>query len=351
MYEIIAKDIDDNEYARENVSNSAAGKEDLEKRKRRLVKVVQDARLVLQGVNGIRVKRELRRRADMLQRILGENIMTDKEGQDRERGYKEKPADILVSPVDEDARYGVKSPTKRFTGYKASVTESVENRFITNIEVIRGNRPDGDSTVRMVIEQKKNGLVPKKLIGDSAYGNGMYRKLLNDNGTTLIAPLREVCGPSQKVYPKSMFHYDEKTGTLTCPQKVKANMCFKDSRHGQKQFHFPIGACTRCAVKSKCTTAKEGRRTVSISMFNKELRMAEKYNQTERFKEDMKLRPAIEGKLSELTRYHGLRRARYRGLKKVQLQGYFTAAVVNIKRWIKILCDKLKPDKKIGFSF
>jgi IS5 family transposase len=53
----------------------------------------------------------------------------------------------------------------------------------------------------------------------------------------------------------------------------------------------------------------------------------------------MKLRPPIEGKLSELTRYHGLRRARYRGLPKVQLQTFFTAAAVNIKRWIKLILE------------
>ncbi len=70
---------------------------------------------------------------------------------------------------------------------------------------------------------------------------------------------------------------------------------------------------------------------------------AERYNLTEQFKEDMKLRPPIEGKLSELTRYHGLRRARYRGLSKVSLQCYFTAAAVNIKRWVKILLEKMTP--------
>lgn len=57
----------------------------------------------------------------------------------------------------------------------------------------------------------------------------------------------------------------------------------------------------------------------------------------------MRLRPAIEGKLSELKRYHGLTRARYRGLKKVGLQFYFTAAAVNIKRLIKLITDPLKP--------
>jgi hypothetical protein len=42
----------------------------------------------------------------------------------------------------------------------------------------------------------------------------------------------------------------------------------------------------------------------------------------------MKQRNAIEGTHSELARAHGLRRARYRGLKKVTLQNYLIGAAV-----------------------
>ena len=34
-------------------------------------------------------------------------------------------------------------------------------------------------------------------------------------------------------------------------------------------------------------------------------------------------------------RAHGLRRARYRGLAKARLQGYFIGAACNIKRWLR----------------
>ncbi len=338
VYERILGKIDAAEYTREKVNHADEGRLDIEKRKKKLVKVVMDARCVLEETEGIKVGRDLRKRIEMLKRILQENV---KESEERieEREYKDKPKDLLVSPIDEDARYGCKSDTKRFTGYKANVTESVENHFITNVEVMRGNRPDGEPTVHMIVEQKKNGLVPQKLIGDAAYADGMYRKLLNDNGTVMVAPLRQVNGRAQKVYPKSMFTFDEKMLTVTCPQGIKTGTYFEDHRHGLKQFHFPMSVCRRCPVKKECTNAEEGRRTVGISMFNKELREAEVYNKTEQFKVHMKLRPPIEGKLSELTRYHGLRRARYRGLPKVQLQTLFTAAAVNIKRWIKLILE------------
>ncbi len=57
---------------------------------------------------------------------------------------------------------------------------------------------------------------------------------------------------------------------------------------------------------------------------------------TELFKEEMKRRRGIEPKIAELVRWHGMRRARYRGLAKVNLQCLFTALVVNIKRWFNL---------------
>jgi transposase len=351
MYQLISTMIDVEQYSRERVNNADDGRLDLERRKQKLVEVVRDARLVLQGVSGISVNRELRKRAEMLQRILQENVVADGDGKGMERDYKDKPPDLLVSPVDEDARYGCKSATKRFTGYKANVTESVVNRLITNIEMSRGNQHDAKAAIQLVVEQKMHGLVPEKLIGDAGYSYGINRKVLADNGTTMVAPLPDTTLAKKGLFPKSMFHYDDRTETLSCPQGVKAKMSFEDRNNGLKIFHFSMPTCGACPVKEQCTRAKEGRRTVGISMFNKELREAEIYNATESFKEDMRLRPAIEGKLAELKRYHGLRRARYRGLSKVNLQGYFTAAAVNIKRWIRLIVEKLRFDSGLQMAF
>jgi hypothetical protein len=102
---------------------------------------------------------------------------------------------------------------------------------------------------------------------------------------------------------------------LSHVRRVRPSIAYHDKPKDLRVFHFPMHVCNRCPVQEDCTKAGEGRRTVGISLFNKELREAELYNVTEAFKEDMKLRAPIEGKLSELTRYHGMRRARYRGLR------------------------------------
>ena len=50
-------------------------------------------------------------------------------------------------------------------------------------------------------------------------------------------------------------------------------------------------------------------------------------------------RNAIEGTISELVRSHGLRRARYKGFAKADLQNQLIAAACNIKRWFRKLLE------------
>jgi len=342
VHEQVGQKIDLSLYTKDEVVRDFPGRGDDEIRRRKLVEVVRDARTVLDEVKEIKDE-VLDKQVRMLKRILGEQTVEDQDGNPKERKYKERPKDLLVSPVDPDARFGAKSDKKRFTGYKANITETIEGRFITGIKAMPGNRPDGETAASILQEQKKLDLAPPKLIGDSAYGYGSYRKDLRESGTEVVAPLREKNDRSKAIYPKSMFDYDEKTNMLACPEGVTAIQTFYDKKKDLKVFHFPMTVCKKCPRQKECTNSKDGRRTVGISLFNKELREAEQYNLTEQFKAEMKLRAPIEGKHSEMTRYHGMRRARYRGLKKVGLQCYFTATAVNLKRWVKLIMAGFTP--------
>jgi IS5 family transposase len=71
---------------------------------------------------------------------------------------------------------------------------------------------------------------------------------------------------------------------------------------------------------------------LTVSPYHKELQERRAEQESEAFKEKMKRRPAIEGTISELTRKHGMRRARYRGKGKTRLQALFTGAATNLKR-------------------
>ncbi len=61
-----------------------------------------------------------------------------------------------------------------------------------------------------------------------------------------------------------------------------------------------------------------------------------KFEESEYFRERMKIRHRIEEKNGELKEAHGLRRADSRGLVAMELQMYFTAFVANVKRITKL---------------
>ena len=338
----IQSQIDLSEYAKNKVNDSNAGKDDRQRRERRLVKVVNDALTILKYTNGITGDKILTRRVEYLRRILHENMEINRDGEARERDDRNQIPDKLISPIDPDARYGAKSKTKKFVGFKAQVSQEIGNQFITNIKAMPGNQRDGGTMVDTIMEQKEQGISPVKVIADSAYGDAAYRKTLQENNIQLVAPLRIKNDYAQGVYPKSMFHYDKEKQKLICPEGKEGVVSYFDRRKEIVTFHFSMIDCKSCASKVFCTRSQESRRCVGIGMAQEALSEAEQYNLTAQFREEMKLRPPIEGKLSELKRYHGLVRARYRGLAKLNLQCCFTAVAVNIKRWIKLILQRLQ---------
>ncbi|NPV54630.1 MAG: hypothetical protein HPY71_14130, partial [Firmicutes bacterium] len=79
----------------------------------------------------------------------------------------------------------------------------------------------------------------------------------------------------------------------------------------------------------------------SVSVYHEELKAAAFYNETKAFQKDKAIRARIEPKFGEAKRFHGMARAIYRCLKKVDLQVRLTAIALNIKR-IFMLLQELK---------
>jgi hypothetical protein len=70
---------------------------------------------------------------------------------------------------------------------------------------------------------------------------------------------------------------------------------------------------------------------------------------SEAFQQRMHQRNAIEGTISELTRGHGMRRSRYRGFGKVELQNLLIGTACNVKRWLRFLIREAKDAQTPAF--
>lgn len=347
VWDAIAAEIDIRAYHKNRINKEIPWKPEERSHKRVLLTVVTDAKIVLRLVEALDLGAKFDFRVDMLKEVLNQNVKSDEDGKAVLIEGKDKPKDFLVSPIDPDARFGAKSSTKKFVGYKAHITETVESRFITNISATRGNTYDGDETIHLISAQKRDhDLSPEKLIGDGAYGSGANRHIVAEYGTKMIAPIAEKC-PVQDIYPKRMFKYDDEKKTVTCPQGVTSYKSTYNQKRCNTSYYFPMQVCEACECQGKCTTSAKGMRIITIGPWNKETSEAEKYNKTNKYKKEIEMRCLIEATNADVKKNHGLNRARYRGLVKVELQCFFTAAAVNIKRWISNIFEKLKPKKVV----
>lgn len=80
IYKTLESKVDLEKYTRETVNKTDAGKEDVEKRKIKLLEVVTDAREVLKSVSKMNASRVLRKKVDLLKRIMQENLIEDENG-------------------------------------------------------------------------------------------------------------------------------------------------------------------------------------------------------------------------------------------------------------------------------
>lgn len=244
---------------------------------------------------------------------------------------KDTVKDKIVSVVDEDARHGAKSDKKKFTGYKVNSIMS-DDGFITNTQVSPGNSYDGDVLVPLVDEKIENSPKPEKICGDTHYGSAENRFQMFTRGITVSAPFREDFNPTGLFTQKE---FTIKENGVICPAGCRTMIFNHNEKEGTTTFHFKKEICQKCMFKDQCT--KQDGRTITIGKHYELVKNAKEYNETIEFKEDMKGRSKIEPKQAEMKRFHGLKRAKYWGISKVNIQTTITGIVVSVKRLANVV--------------
>lgn len=251
-----------------------------------------------------------------------------------------KGKEIIQSPHETEVRWA-KKRDQDWVGYKLQVTETAEDgeaRFITDIDVVAAN--DGDSEATGEIQERliDRGLKPDEHYVDRGYVSGSNLAHSAERGIELVGPALADTSRKPQGYKQRDFDIDFEACQATCPQgrTSQAWRPFQEAG-GQTRIEVIFGSqCLHCPARTQCATGNKGRK-LSISPYYQNLSQLRAAQETEAFKERLKLRAGIEGTISELTRKHGARRARYRGRAKVRLQMIFTGTATNLKRLARAL--------------
>ena len=254
-------------------------------------------------------------------------------------------ARLIGSPYDVDARLSTKRDTT-WNGYKVHLTETCDAdglNLITDVQTTLATTPDGQMTRPIQAALDKRQLLPAEQYVDCAYSDAAT--IIASQTTHAI----ELVGPVQRDgswqaqagagFAGACFAVDWTAKQAVCPQGQTSQVWSASTdTAGQAVIHvqFERTACGACAVRSACTKAKTGPRTLKLRPQPQyaALQTARQYQETEEFKQRYRVRAGIEGTINQGVQAFELRYARYRGLAKTSLQHIFTVLAINLTRLV-----------------
>ncbi|WP_310239492.1 IS1182 family transposase [Brevibacillus nitrificans] len=250
----------------------------------------------------------------------------------------------IMSAIDPDARFGWKSNTKSFFGYKEHIAMT-EEEIITAVEVTGGSADDGKQFTKLLNQSLDTGMEISEVIGDTAYSSKDNLAVMKKEEIQPVVPLNPVVhNGGQK---QEGFDYNKDADFVICPAGEHS---IRKAIQGSKQtgksrslvFYFDVEKCKVCPLREGCFKPGAKSKTYSIRVVAEHYQEQIEFEMSETFTERIKRRPIIEHKNAELKRFHGLTRAKYRGLFRMRMQAILTAFAVNAKRMVKLI-NKMQP--------
>ena len=280
-----------------------------------------------------------------LLRVLEEEIETcgNRKIQELSKKMKELLEDEQIRDIrskdDRDARFGHKTPTSTFYGYKNHLAMTQE-RLIAGISVTHGGAPDGQELPGLIEKAQKNGIKLTEVIGDMAYVSDDKLEVCGED-ISLIARTNTAVAAAASGKLEEGFCYNKDAGMLQCPAGELAMRVEKrPAKNGNTYLRYVFSKvkCRKCPLKESCRVGngKSKERSYSITQASEKNLERLRFEESEYFRERMKIRHRIEEKNGELKEAYGLRRADSRGLFAMKLQMYFTGFVANVKRISKL---------------
>jgi len=310
----------------------------------------EDIALLMKWLEPLGLEVREGRQVKLLRRVFEENYILEKSGE--YEPVKVRGSGAVQNPHEPEAQYCVKGQDKlrsSWVGYRVQVAESMgeKGNFLTSIVTQEATGSDDAGLPATLKKQEEMGLeAPSELYVDGAYISAAALNQAEKENRELLG--RAQPSPHKaKIFSAEKFDVRVEERRAFCPAGKESTQCsrLEEKKSGKVNFRFEWSShCHECKLREKCVGADQRHRSVVVGENHTILQKRRHEQETAEFAERMKQRNGIEGTQSELVRAHGLRRARYRGKARVDLQNQFIGAACNIKRWLRLLMQQPKEE-------
>lgn len=253
------------------------------------------------------------------------------------------PTQQIISPYDTEARWATKR-SHAWVGYKVFLTETCDPdqpRLITHVATTPASTADETMVKPIHADLEDIALLPTEHLMDAGF---VRSEQVVDSpqqyGVTIVGPTARDSSwqaHTPRAFDKSQFQVDWERQVVTCPMGKESHLWLTDQQGTarQVQVFFNRDDCLACAARALCTRAKKGARILSLQprLYHEALQELRQYQQTQAFKVRYAARSGVECVFAQASRRCDIQQARYRGLRKTQVQQLLTATAINLLRW------------------
>lgn len=237
--------------------------------------------------------------------------------------------------ADADARFGRSADGRKIPSYKQQTVVDGKSGVVVAVEVLPGNAHDRQQSIETVDQAVRHtGVHPQAVCADAAYANGANAAAMEEREIRFVSPPQRRSGPGRgpDAFTPDDFVYDEQRDVYVCPaQQTLTLVATERTGKRRRRYRASRSVCGSCAFKARCT--RSPRKTLGIMPHRASWLRLREDAKTDDFKKLYRTRaPASESRFGEGKQWHRLDRARWRGLPKMRVQCWLTAAVLNFKR-------------------
>ena len=267
----------------------------------------------------------------------------------RETADQPPTAQLIQSPYDLEARYGTKRDMN-WVGYKVHLSETCDEdqpHLITQVTTTLATTSDFVMGEPIEQDLADRALLPGSHLIDSGYVGAEL--LVSGPRKHQIDVVGPPLGSSSRQHRENLgydlhsFVIDWEAQQAICPQgyrSVKWTPGPSQSGLPVIRIRFKKATCLACAMRSACTSSKEAARQITVKpqAQHEAIEAARKRQETQEYKTLYALRAGVESTISQGVRRFDLRRSRYIGLARTQLQQTINATAMNLVRlanWLR----------------
>lgn len=244
------------------------------------------------------------------------------------------------TPVDKDARLGSKY-NKTTLGYKDHRTVDDKCGIITSTTTTAANVNDEKVFIEAVEKHQDNTNIKTEIaVADKAYGIGENYEYLYENNITPCISHKKYKGKQGADFTSDKFTYDNATDTYICPAGYHLSR-IQTRKNNEVIYRIERLTCEQCPNFTECVTGAKLGRQIQRGKYHEYYEWADNCLSKYQRKRLMARRKAkAEGSFADAANNHGIKRARWRGQEKVEIQNLMIAATQNLRKLIRYISRK-----------